>query len=293
MPYLVLVDKPQGITSFGAVAALRKKLNEKRIGHTGTLDPMATGVLPLLTGRASRLCSIMLDSEKEYIAAVRLGITTDTLDITGKTLSQTPVPSITDDELLGVLKSFCGNILQIPPMYSAIKKDGKRLYQLARDGVEVERAPREVTVFSIELLNRNSNTDFTFSVRCSKGTYVRSLCDDIGKALGTGAVLTSLRRTYAAGFNIKECTPLDDIMKSDNDSFLKSPELCVKHLKEVFVSEAQAARFCHGGQLSFNRLGKTEFLKSGELFRVKLGCEFLGIGEADLEKEELKVKFIL
>lgn len=293
MPYLVLVDKPQGITSFGTVAALRKKLNEKRIGHTGTLDPMATGVLPLLTGRASRLCSIMLDSEKEYTAAVRLGITTDTLDITGKTLSQTPVPSITDDELLGVLKSFCGNILQIPPMYSAIKKDGKRLYRLARDGVEVERAPREVTVFSIELLNRDSNTDFTFSVRCSKGTYVRSLCDDIGKALGTGAVLTALRRTYAAGFNIKDCTPLDDIMKSDDDSFLKSPELCVKHLKEVFVSEAQAARFRHGGQLSFNRLGKTEFLKKGELLRVKLGCEFLGIGEADLEKEEIKVKFIL
>ena len=293
MPYLVLVDKPQSITSFGTVAALRKKLNEKRIGHTGTLDPMATGVLPLLTGRASRLCSIMLDSEKEYIAAVRLGITTDTLDITGKTLSQTPVPSITDDELLGVLKSFCGNILQIPPMYSAIKKDGKRLYRLARDGVEVERAPREVTVFSIELLNRDSNTDFTFSVRCSKGTYVRSLCDDIGKALGTGAVLTALRRTYAAGFNIKDCTPLDDIMKSDDDSFLKSPELCVKHLKEVFVSEAQAARFRHGGQLSFNRLGKTEFLKKGELLRVKLGCEFLGIGEADLEKEEINGKFIL
>ncbi len=292
MPYLILVDKPQGVTSFGAVAALRRKLGEKRIGHTGTLDPMATGVLPLLTGRASRLCSLMLDGEKEYTATVRLGTTTDTLDITGTVLSQSKV-CVSDSELENALARFRGDIMQVPPMYSALKSDGVRLYKLAREGVEVKREPRAVTIYELKLLSRENDTDFTISVRCSKGTYIRTLADDIGKALGTGATLVALRRTYAAGFGIESCTPLEDIKADESGSFLLSPELCVMHLPQVTVTYPQAVRFMHGGKLSTDRLHGAAFNDDGELYRIKYGDEFLGIGKLSLATREMAVTCVI
>ena len=172
MPNLILVDKPQGITSFAAVSAIKRKLNIKRVGHTGTLDPMATGVLPILTGRASRLSSLMLDADKGYDATLKLGVKTDTLDITG-TILETNEVNVTKQQFLEALENFKGTISQVPPMYSAIKKDGVRLYDLAREGKEVERKARRVEIKKLELVEQLSNTEFVISVLCSKGTYIR------------------------------------------------------------------------------------------------------------------------
>lgn len=290
MPYLILVDKPAGITSFKAVATVRRILGEKRIGHTGTLDPMATGVLPLLTGRASRLSSLMLETDKRYTATVRLGTVTDTLDITGTVLN-TAKAEIDDGMLKNAINSFLGEYDQVPPMYSALKKDGVRLYDIARNGGEVERKARRVRIKEINLINRINKTDFVIDVLCSKGTYIRSLAKDIGDALGCGACLTELRRTYAAGFCVEECIPLEKF--ENNEKYLLSPELCVKHLKEISTSFAQCERFCHGGQLDLNRLKTDGDFTDGEKVRIKYGAEFLGIGVVNLAKNQVEIGCVI
>lgn len=291
MPYLVLLNKPKGVTSFGAVARVRRALSEKRIGHTGTLDPMATGVLPLLTGRASRLSSMMLESDKSYRATVRLGTVTDTLDITGEVLKTQEV-SVSDDELIKALEKFTGEISQLPPMYSAIKKDGVRLYELARQGKEIERESRTVTIKEITLLKRLSETDFIIDVTCSKGTYIRTLGADIGDYLGVGACLTELERTAVSGFSIENCVALDEFEK-DPEKYLLSAEECVKHLKSVSVSSAQAERFMHGGQLDLARLHGVDNLADGKNIRVKCQDEFLGIGKIDLKRNQINIGCII
>ncbi len=291
MPYLVLLNKPKGVTSFGAVARVRRALQEKRIGHTGTLDPMATGVLPLLTGRASRLSSMMLESDKSYRATIRLGTTTDTLDITGEVLKSQAL-SVSDEELIKALEKFTGEISQLPPMYSAIKKDGVRLYELARQGKEIERESRLVTIKEITLLERLNETDFIIDVTCSKGTYIRTLGADIGDYLGVGACLTELERTSVSGFNISDCVDLEAFEK-EPEKYLKSAEECVKHLKSINVSNAQGDRFMHGGQLDLARLHGVEGLSDGELLRVKLGDEFLGIGKVDLDRSQINIGCII
>ena len=291
MPYLVLLNKPKGVTSFGAVARVRRALQEKRIGHTGTLDPMATGVLPLLTGRASRLSSMMLESDKSYRATVRLGTVTDTLDITGEVLKTNKV-KVSDQELLAALEHFKGEISQLPPMYSAIKKDGVRLYELARQGKEIERESRLVTIKEITLLERLNETDFIIDVTCSKGTYIRTLGADIGDYLGVGACLTELERTSVSGFSIENCVALDEFEK-DPEKYLLSAEKCVKHLKSVQVSTAQGERFMHGGQLDLARLHGVDNLLDGENIRVKCQDEFLGIGKIDLKRNQINIGCII
>ena len=291
MPYLVLLNKPKGVTSFGAVARVRRALQEKRIGHTGTLDPMATGVLPLLTGRASRLSSMMLESDKSYRATVRLGTVTDTLDITGEVLKTNKV-KVSDQELLAALEHFKGEISQLPPMYSAIKKDGVRLYELARKGVEIERESRTVTIKELTLLKRLNETDFIINVTCSKGTYIRTLGADIGDYLGVGACLTELERTSVSGFSIENCVALDEFEK-DPEKHLLSAEECVKHLKSVQVSTAQGERFMHGGQLDLARLHGVDNLLDGENIRVKCQDEFLGIGKIDLKRNQINIGCII
>ncbi len=291
MPYLVLLNKPKGVTSFGAVARVRRALQEKRIGHTGTLDPMATGVLPLLTGRASRLSSMMLESDKSYRATVRLGTVTDTLDITGEVLKTNKV-KVSDQELLAALEHFKGAISQLPPMYSAIKKDGVRLYELARKGVEIERESRTVTIKELTLLKRLNETDFIIDVTCSKGTYIRTLGADIGDYLGVGACLTELERTSVSGFSIENCVALDEFEK-DPEKYLLSAEECVKHLKSVQVSTAQGERFMHGGQLDLARLHGVDNLLDGENIRVKCQDEFLGIGKIDLKRNQINIGCII
>lgn len=290
MPYLILLDKPEGITSFRAVSEVKRRLGIKRVGHTGTLDPMATGVLPLLTGRASRLSSMMLESDKRYTATIRLGVTTDTLDITGNVLEEKPV-NVSDEELEKVLEHFRGEQRQLPPMYSALKKDGVRLYDLARQGVVVEREPRKIVIKELNLIERINCTDFIIDVLCSKGTYIRSLSQDIGEYLGTGATLTALRRTAVSGFSIEDCITFDDVF--DGSSRLLSAEECVKHLVAVNVSEAQANRFRNGGQLDLARIRNLETPTQDQLLRVKCGERFLGIGRVDIENQRIDIACII
>jgi len=212
---IIVIDKPQDWTSHDVVAKLRGILRERRIGHAGTLDPMATGVLPVFVGRATRAVEFAAEREKEYIAGLRLGQITDTQDVTGNTLETRPV-SVTREQVEAVLDQFRGDIHQIPPMYSALKKDGKKLYELARRGEEVERKPRPITIYELELLEQTSPTDFTLRVLCSKGTYVRTLCHDIGQVLGCGGTLSSLRRTKSAGFTLAEAVTLEDLNAMEN-----------------------------------------------------------------------------
>ena len=191
-------------------AKLRRVFGEKRIGHGGTLDPMATGVLPVFVGRATRAVALFENAEKEYIAGLRLGVTTTTQDSSGEVLSQQPV-SVSPAQLEAVLARFTGPQQQLPPMYSAVKVNGRRLYALAREGREVERQPRQITVHALELLS-GGGADYTLRVRCSKGTYVRTLCADIGDALGCGGCMSSLRRTAAGCFTLEQAVTLDALL---------------------------------------------------------------------------------
>ncbi len=292
MQGLLLLDKPEGITSFSAVSAVKRLAHEKRVGHTGTLDPMATGVLPILLGRATALSSLMLDADKRYTAKIKLGITTDTDDITGEVISENQVNSENVD-LENVLKHFMGKISQIPPMYSALKKDGVRLYALAREGKTVDIPAREVEIFEIKLLSPlNSENEFEIDVHVSKGTYIRSLARDIGEYLGTGATLTALRRTYASGIDISGCIGLEKLDDTNISGYILNEEAAVSHLREIYVTEKQAVRFCNGGQLGFDRIHINE-IKPDELFRVKFGEKLLGIGFADCEKRQIGIKCVI
>lgn len=292
MKGLLLLNKPEGITSFSAVSAVKRQAFEKRVGHTGTLDPMATGVLPILLGRATVLSGLMLDADKKYIATVRLGIVTDTDDITGEIVSQNKV-DVTEEKLKEALARFVGKIKQTPPIYSAIKKDGVRLYKLAREGKTAEIEARDVEIFSIKLLEGlDSSFEFKIETHVSKGTYIRSLARDIGEYLGCGATLSALHRTYASGFGIKDCVSLDSINSENIGEYILSEERAVEHLPIINVTEKQAVRFSNGGQLSFERL-HIESLTDGQLFRIKQGERFLGVGFADVEKQRIGIKCVI
>lgn len=287
---LILLDKPEGFTSFKAAAVLRRIYGTKRVGHTGTLDPMATGVLPILIGRSTRLSSFCLEADKKYTAGIRLGVTTDTLDITGEVLSECEV-SVSDEQLADAIQHFICTYDQIPPMYSAIKKDGVRLYDLARQGKEIEREARNVTIFDIKLLSRNGD-EFVVDVHCSKGTYIRSLADDIGKYLGCGATLTSLRRTYAAGFSIEDCKTIEQI-EADPDGCLLPPETAVADLREINISMAQGKRFRNGAALSVERIKFFKDAKDGEIFKLFSEGEFLGLAEYSDKNKEITTKCVI
>ena len=292
MQGLILLNKPKGITSFSAVSSIRRKAGEKKVGHTGTLDPMAEGVLPILLGRATSLSSLLLDAEKRYIAGIKLGIKTDTDDITGEVVEQKEV-SVDKTMLKNAIEKFKGEITQTPPMYSALKKDGVRLYTLARNGVTVEIPKRKVTIFDIELLEElNDENCFTIEVFVSKGTYIRSLARDIGDLLGCGATLVSLQRTYASGFDIKDCVKLDNLNEENISNHILNEEKAVEYLPEIKVTKPQAVRFCNGGQLSFERLNLKD-AENEQLFRIKHNNLFLGIGIADTKRNQIAIKCII
>lgn len=206
---IINIYKEQGYTSFDVVAKLRGILKMRKIGHTGTLDPDATGVLPVVLGSATKLVDMLTDKKKEYIATLRLGITTDTLDITGTVLSEN-TPDVSEGEVRDAILSFIGPQLQTPPMYSAIKVNGRKLYELAREGIEIERQKRNIEIFDIEILDM-SLPDIRLRVECSKGTYIRSLCADIGDKLSCGAVMTSLMRTKSGDFAIDRAYTLREV----------------------------------------------------------------------------------
>ena len=210
---ILIIDKPQDWTSHDVVARCRRLLHERRVGHAGTLDPMATGVLPVFVGRATRAVEFASEAEKEYVAGLRLGVITNTQDITGTILEERPV-DVGREALLEALEAFRGEILQVPPMYSALKVKGQKLYELARKGVEVERKPRPVTIHSLTLEEQEGPGDYVLRVRCSKGTYVRTLCHDIGARLGCGGTMYSLRRTMACGFSLADAVSLEAVAQA-------------------------------------------------------------------------------
>ena len=248
---IVIIDKPQGWTSQDVTARLRRVFNTRRIGHGGTLDPMATGVLPVFVGRATRGVEFFEHAEKVYETVLRPGITTDTEDITGTVLTQTDA-TITAEMVEAVLPQFRGEILQIPPMYSALKINGQKLCDLARKGREVERQPRPITIHELTLLGVDEE-GIRLRVRCSKGTYIRTLCKDIGQALGCGGCMAALRRVQAGEYTIEESVPLEVLLETaEPEQYLRPVDSMFRNLPAVTLSPKQEIRCRNGNSFSIS-----------------------------------------
>ena len=246
---IVIVDKPQGWTSQDVTARLRRVFNTRRIGHGGTLDPMATGVLPVFVGRATRGVEFFEHAEKTYETVLRLGITTDTEDITGTVLTEQDA-FVTGEMLEEVLEKFRGDIMQVPPMYSALKVNGQKLYDLARKGKEVERQPRPITIHELMLLGMEAE-GIRLRVRCSKGTYIRTLCKDIGQALGCGGCMAELRRVAAGEYTAQEAVPLQELLETENpEQYLRPVDSMFRNYPQVTLSEKQETRCRNGNSFS-------------------------------------------
>ncbi len=293
MTGIICIDKPQGMTSFAVCSRLRKIFGEKKVGHVGTLDPLATGVLPVMIGGATKFLSHLPEHDKGYLAEFELGKTTDTLDITGNLTGEFPV-NCSDEQVRYAIESFKGKIMQVPPMYSAVSVGGKRLYELARSGVEVERQSREIEIKKLDMLPKNGDY-YVIDVLCSKGTYIRSLIDDIGKKLGTGAVMTSLCRTQACGFSLADCNDLESLFAAkeageDMQKYLLPVENVFLQFEKLTVSQAQSIRFKNGGALDAERI-KSPIAESSVYRVCSPNGEFLGLGME--ENSQLKVKRLL
>ncbi len=276
---IININKPLGMTSHDVVGRLRRILGIKKIGHTGTLDPDASGVLPMCIGRATKTADMLTAQNKQYIAEVTLGSATTTLDASGE-VTETSEVNVDESDIQSVVTEFVGNIMQIPPMYSAIKIDGKRLYELARDGVEVERKPRPVTIEKIEILSIDlENKKFSMKVDCSKGTYIRTLCDDIGRRLGCLAHMSALIRTRSGRFCIDDAYTLDEVEKmaeNGNMSFLVPIDKVFEELPKLILSSRRARLMCNGVQIS------AQGIIDGETYRVyDESGSFLTISEAE------------
>ncbi|MBR5121087.1 MAG: tRNA pseudouridine(55) synthase TruB [Oscillospiraceae bacterium] len=271
---VLLVNKPKDFTSFDVIAVLRGVLHEKRLGHTGTLDPMATGVLPVLVGKATKACDILPDNKKGYIAGFKLGIATDTQDITGKVLKKSEILP-TKEAFEGACQKLLGKTMQLPPMFSAVKVNGQKLYDLARQGIEVEREPREIEVFSIKLLSFDKALgEGSVEIYCSKGTYIRTIIHDIGEDLGCFGCMTSLVRVFSQGFELEKCQTLDEI-KADTEieSKILPIDTLFAEYPSIQLSEKQEKMYKNGIKLSAEKVqGATE----EGLYRL-YGEEFLGL----------------
>ena len=255
---IVIIDKPAGWTSMDVCAKLRGILKTKKVGHAGTLDPMATGVLPVFVGNATRGVSFAEEGKKEYIATLHLGEVTDTQDSTGTVLEEHEV-TVSCAEVGAVLPRFTGEIEQIPPMYSAIKIGGQKLYDLARQGKEVERKPRRITIYELELSEQVSPVEYRLRILCSKGTYIRTLCHDIGQALSCGGCMSSLRRTMAAGYTIDEAVSIEDVQEQ-GESLLRSTDTLFRHCGEYRLQTEKQEKLCRNG----NPFAVKEALPDGE-----------------------------
>ena len=242
---IIIIDKPADWTSMDVCAKLRGILKTKKVGHAGTLDPMATGVLPVFVGQATRGVSFAESGEKEYVATLRLGLVTDTQDVSGRVLEEHPA-AVTASEVAAALPRFTGDILQIPPMYSAIKVNGQKLYDLARQGREVERRPRAVTIFALELVQQLSPTDFQLRIRCSKGTYIRTLCHDLGQLLGCGGCMATLRRTMAAGYTLAESHTLEEA-QAQGETLLRPVDTLFRQYDAYHIQHPRVEQLCRNG----------------------------------------------
>ena len=273
---VLMLDKPVGLSSNTALQKARRALNAQKAGHTGTLDPFASGLLPLCFGEATKFSADLLHADKEYVASIKFGETTTTADVEGEIIETRPV-DFTEEQLHKALESLTGEIDQIPPMYSALKKDGVRLYELARQGQEIEREPRRVTVYELELLSFNK-PEALVRVKCSKGTYVRVLGEDIGKILGCGAHLTALRRTKIADIDISEAVSLQDFEEADiaqRLDMLDPPDRLLSQLEPIELKEELAVRFLHGQSIRITRSENSE--RKVKVYRLSDGKrELLG-----------------
>ncbi|MBO5252817.1 MAG: tRNA pseudouridine(55) synthase TruB [Clostridia bacterium] len=291
MDGIIVLDKPQDFTSFDAVAVVRGAAHEKHVGHTGTLDPMATGVLPLLLGKATKAASLLPDTDKSYEASFRFGEARDTGDITGEVI-RTDDAAVTKAALMDVLPRFTGDIMQVPPMYSAVSVNGQRLYKLARQGIEIEREARPIHIESIELLEYDEASRCgKIAVTCSKGTYIRTLIEDIAAALGSCGVMTALRRTAACGFTLADAVSLEELRAhkdtGDADIFLRPVEKLFSTLPAVRVTDAQGQRYLNGGALDAARCRMPKIvLREEEHVCIYCGERFLGL--AALKNGELR-----
>lgn len=273
MDGIVIVDKPQSWTSQDVTARLRRVFGTRRIGHGGTLDPMATGVLPVFVGRATRAVEFFEHAEKTYETVLRLGITTDTEDMTGTVLTEENV-SFTEEQLQETLAAFRGEILQVPPMYSALKVNGQKLCDLARKGKTVARQPRPITIHELTLVERGENT-LRLRVRCSKGTYIRTLCKDIGEKLGCGGCMESLRRVAAGEYTIGEAVPLQTLLDTEEpEKYLRDVDTMFRNYPAVTLTANQETRCRNGNAFSVS-------LAPGTYRAYSQGGEFLMLAKVD------------
>lgn len=289
---ILCINKPQDFTSFDVVAKLRGILRERRLGHGGTLDPMATGVLPVFIGKAARVSDILPDSTKAYRAGFRLGCTSDTQDVWG-TVSAVSDKSVSRDELSAVLPCFTGDIEQIPPMYSAVQVNGQRLYDLARQGIEVERKPRSITINSLTLVQYDEEArEGILDIDCGKGTYIRTLINDIGDKLGCGGIMTSLVRTRSCGFSLDDCFTFDEVTKARDEGQIDELIIPVgrlfSSLPQLRLNEAQTRMYKSGVKLDLKLLrGITD--SAADYAVSGADGEFIGTAKADFENGELRV----
>ena len=290
---ILCMNKPQDFTSFDVIGKLRGILHMKRLGHTGTLDPMATGVLPILVGTATKACDILPNQDKTYQATVVFGKATDTLDIWGKPLQDYPEQHVTEATLRAILPEFLGDITQLPPMYSAVSVNGKRLYELARKGETVERPTRTVHIDAITLdaFDETQQTA-TLTVSCGKGTYIRTLLSDIGQRLGGDAVMTALTRTAACGYPLQECLTFEQVAAAMADGTLEEHLLPTDSLFSSYpklrLNAAQERMFCNGIKLDLNRLRNLQ--PDQDIYTVYGATgTFLGTALADRTQQELRI----
>lgn len=291
---VILIDKEKDFTSFDVIAVLRKFLKTKKLGHTGTLDPNAEGLLVVLIGNATKAQDILPVHDKEYIADFRFGIQTDTLDIWGKVLKEKQ-SSVKKEEIENILSRFTGEIEQIPPMYSAVSVNGKRLYQLAREGKEIEREKRKVNVYSLSLLSFDEETQSgRLKIFCSKGTYIRTLIDDISKALDTIGVMTNLKRTKACGYTVEDSLKLNEVKllceEGKINDYIFSTESLFSLYDEVVVSDKQSVRFKNGNYLDISKTSLKQDVQDKKIYRVKdKENNFISLGIVDKENMMLKM----
>lgn len=283
---IILLDKRLGVSSNKALQEVRRLFNANKAGHTGSLDPLATGLLPLCFGEATKVSALMLDDDKRYQVTIKLGVMTDTGDLEGQIIETKPVPKLTHEQIENCLKKFVGELAQVPPMYSALKHNGKKLYELARDGITIEREPRHITIYEINLLAFTSDT-LTLDVACSKGTYIRSLAEDIGHDLGCGGTVTALRRTQAGQFSLEDAKTIEQLSAMNAEELhatLIAVDKPLENLQAIHLTPQQATAIRYGQAIDFET---NEIKQNVRLYAEK---SFLGLGEIGLNAKLTPVR---
>lgn len=278
---VINIYKNTGMTSFDVVAMVRRVAKMKKVGHTGTLDPAASGVLPVCLGKATKIIDYIMENIKVYRVNLKLGMVTDTYDLEGEVLREKDASYITKDEILNCINSFVGTIDQVPPMYSALKQNGVRLYELARQGIEVHREARKITIYSIENIKIESNDNIQMDVCCSKGTYIRSLCYDIGEKLNVGATMTALERIQNGPFTKEEAINIEDLTEELLEKHIISIEKALDSFEKITVNEKFGKLLRNGVKVFDNRMYSEE-VEFNKLYRVyEDNGVFLGLGKRD------------